>query len=314
MGSLSDRYRAALTPQQHKYVTSTLVIAGVLSLSIPLVVEGGRFLVRLRRSKQGTWNAGVTTKPPPNPHGTFNPSTTPKLDRGTRSKKSLVYRVVLTGGPCSGKTSSLQSVQEACRQAGFEPFLVPEVPTILIAGGAAYPGIEGGKRLIAFEVALLRLQLQIEDSFAAIARSLGKPTVVVSDRGSLDIAAYLMPKDWLATLAVLGLSNSDLLARYDQVVHLVTAADGAPTFYTLTNNQARTETAKDARVIDRRIKAAWAQHPHHLVVDNGTDFAGKLARVMEGILTGARAFFQVGEKDGEEDGEEKGAGMAATRH
>ena len=38
---------------------------------------------------------------------------------------------------------------------------VPEVPTILIEGGAAYPGLEGGRRLIQFEVALLRLQLQV---------------------------------------------------------------------------------------------------------------------------------------------------------
>lgn len=38
---------------------------------------------------------------------------------------------------------------------------VPEVPTILIEGGAVYPGLEGGRRLIQFEVALLRLQLQV---------------------------------------------------------------------------------------------------------------------------------------------------------
>lgn len=62
---------------------------------------------------------------------------------------------------------------------------VPEVPTILIDGGCAYPGLEGGRRLIQFEVALLRLQLQMEESFAAIARSLGRPAVVISDRGAL---------------------------------------------------------------------------------------------------------------------------------
>lgn len=47
----------------------------------------------------------------------------------------------------------------------------------------------------------------------------------------------------------------------------------------------------DARVLDRRIKAAWAPHPQHLVIDNATDFAGKLARANEAILAAARAFF-----------------------
>lgn len=38
--------------------------------------------------------------------------------------------------------------------------VVPEVPTILIDGGAHYPGLEGGYRLIEFEIALLRLQVR----------------------------------------------------------------------------------------------------------------------------------------------------------
>ena len=144
------------------------------------------------------------------------------------------YRVVLTGGPCSGKTSSLAHVRAACKQAGYDCLVVPEVPTILMEGGATYPGLEGGHRLIAFEAALIRLQLQMEESFLTIARSLGKPTVILMDRGSVDICAYLMPKDWLATLGALGgLTTADLLVRYDQVIHLVTAADGAPSFYTL---------------------------------------------------------------------------------
>ena len=36
-------------------------------------------------------------------------------------------------------------------------------------------------------------------------------------------------------------------ARYDAVFHLVTAANGAERFYTLENNQARSETPQQAR-------------------------------------------------------------------
>lgn len=55
-------------------------------------------------------------------------------------------------------------------------------------------------------------------------------------------------------------------------------------------------------MLDRRIKAAWAGHPQHLVIDNTTDFAGKLARTDEAIFAAARAFF------GAEEGEGLGGG------
>lgn len=152
----------------------------------------------------------------------------------TRRAPSKIYRVVVSGGPCSGKTSSLTHLRDACKHAGYEVLVVPEVPTLLMQGGALYPGLDGGPRLVAFEVALIQLQIQMEESFAMIARSTDQPTVILHDRGSLDVAAYLMPSDWLAILSALGgLSTIDLASRYHQVVHLVTAADGAPSFYTL---------------------------------------------------------------------------------
>lgn len=40
--------------------------------------------------------------------------------------------------------------------------------------------------------------------------------------------------------------------RYDAIVHLVTAADGADRFYTLANNSTRTESAEQAIAMDRR--------------------------------------------------------------
>lgn len=238
-----ERYHAS--PHQQS-INTALMLAGILSISMPLVVEGVQFILRLRRRK-GKRGSGwvsclgslVSSKGsnPPRAVLPFPNPLSPTLDQDTTSFQTStneVYRVVLTGGPCSGKTSSLAHVRAACKQAGFEALVVPEVPTILMEGGATYPGLEAGHRLIAFEAALIRLQLQIEESFVTIARSLGKPTVVLMDRGSVDICAYLMPKDWLATLSALGgLTTSDLISRYHQVIHLVTAADGAESFYQL---------------------------------------------------------------------------------
>ena len=46
-----------------------------------------------------------------------------------------------------------------------------------------------------------------------------------------------------------GLTKSKIMDRYDAVFHLVTAAKGAEEFYTLSNNQARTETIEQARIL-----------------------------------------------------------------
>lgn len=71
-------------------------------------------------------------------------------------------------------------------------------------------------------------------------------------------------------------------------------------------------------MLDRRIKAAWAAHPQHLVIDNATDFNGKLARTDEAILAAARAFFEEGDAEtgaggGGDKGQEEGEGAKALR-
>ena len=68
---------------------------------------------------------------------------------------------------------------------------------------------------------------------------------------------------------------------------MVTAADGAEEFYTLENNAARTEGVDLARMLDKWIQKAWAEHPHHHIVDNVTvkGFDKKLERLYNWIIT-----------------------------
>jgi hypothetical protein len=216
---------------------------------------------------------------------------------------AAVYRVVLTGGPCAGKTSALARFHEVLGARGYDVYTCPEVPTILMNGGAVFPGTTSGQRLLDFEAALLRMQRQLEDSFYAIASSSGRPSIIFMDRGLLDPAAYIPGgtggEQWAALLAALQASDSPqptaagapatwsvpaLLARYDQVVHLVTAAAGAEQFYTTANNAVRTETPAQARVLDAAVLTAWAAHPHHAVVGNAGAFDAKIALAAECVL------------------------------
>ena len=68
--------------------------------------------------------------------------------------------------------------------------------------------------------------------------------------------------------------------RYDQIIHLITAANGAEQFYTLDNNITRTETIEVAREIDEKCSKAWIGHPCMDVIGNCTIFEMKVTRAL----------------------------------
>ena len=92
-----------------------------------------------------------------------------------------------------------------------------------------------------------------------------------------------MEEEYQRLLREFGLTKSTIMDRYDAVFHLVTAADGAVEHYTLSNNTARTETPQEAIDCDRKLISAWCGHPHLRVIDNSTDFDGKIKRLIKEI-------------------------------
>jgi hypothetical protein len=47
---------------------------------------------------------------------------------------------------------------------------------------------------------------------------------------------------------------------------LVTAADGAQSFYSSENNKARYEDVKQAIELDKKLINAWVGHPHFSII------------------------------------------------
>lgn len=48
--------------------------------------------------------------------------------------------------------------------------------------------------------------------------------------------------------------------RYDAVLHMVTAADGAESFYETISNEARYNTAAESVEIDKKLREAYMGH------------------------------------------------------
>lgn len=48
-----------------------------------------------------------------------------------------ITKIVITGGPCAGKTTAMSWIQNAFSQMGYAVLFVPETATELISGGVA---------------------------------------------------------------------------------------------------------------------------------------------------------------------------------
>eukprot|EP01122_Echinamoeba_exundans_P015104 TRINITY_DN7035_c0_g1_i1.p1 TRINITY_DN7035_c0_g1~~TRINITY_DN7035_c0_g1_i1.p1 ORF type:complete len:509 (+),score=110.40 TRINITY_DN7035_c0_g1_i1:37-1563(+) len=200
---------------------------------------------------------------------------------GQRKGEVPVYRIVLTGGPCGGKSTALAHISDRLSSLGFRVFRVPEAATILITAIGVIPPLMNPIERSTFEGVVVKTKIALEDSFYSLAKSSGRPSVIICDRGTMDTAAYMSEEDWAAMLDEHNWNVVDLRdKRYDAVVHMVTAAIGAEKYYTTENNAARHENIEEARALDFKILNAWIGHPRVRIIDNSTDFPSKLNRAV----------------------------------
>ena len=194
-----------------------------------------------------------------------------------------LHKIVITGGPCGGKSSAQRYVKSYFEERGYTVLFVPETATELITGGVARWTC--GKN-VDHQKCQMTLQLTKEEVFEYAASTMPKEKIlIVCDRGAIDNCAYMNGEEFEETLRYIGKGAVELRDRYDAVFHLVTAADGAEAFYTTENNAARTETVEEAIALDRRLISAWCGHPHLRVIDNSTDFKGKMDRLLSEIAS-----------------------------
>ena len=192
-----------------------------------------------------------------------------------------IVKIALTGGPCGGKTGALGYLKQALTDRGVAVACVEEAASVIkkrIRNGELPADMDS----YAFHSLLFRAQLSAEnEALRQLAEAKAEKAVLLCDRGLMDSKAYVLPEDFARYSSVYG-SENRILCRDDAVFHLVTAADGAEESYV--NNAEREETPEQARERDKRTLAVWAGTPHLRVIDNRTDFPGKLRRLLDEVL------------------------------
>jgi CYTH domain-containing protein/transcriptional regulator with XRE-family HTH domain len=203
------------------------------------------------------------------------------LDVLDEKKSVKITKIVLTGGPCAGKTTALSRINRYFSDRGYTVLFVPETATEMIPNGVAPWTC---KSVYDFQLAVATLQKTKEMLFEKSAQGMNADKIlIVCDRGLLDGKAYMKDSDFRRILKDMHSTEVQERDSYDAVFHLVTAAKGKEQFYTLDNNTARNESIEEACLVDDKIIAAWTGHPHFRIIDNSTDFENKLERLLTEI-------------------------------
>lgn len=196
-------------------------------------------------------------------------------------KKKRVYKIVLTGGPCGGKTTGQSRLCTFFENLGWKVFRVPETATVLLSGGVKFSDLTE-KEAYKFQENLIRTMIQIENTYFELGNSSTQNCLIICDRGVMDASAYIAKDKWEKMLTTNNWNPIELRDnRYNQILHLVSAANGAEEFYSIEDHTCRSEGVGLARELDYKSAAAWVGHPYFDVIDNSTDFETKMNRMIE---------------------------------
>lgn len=174
-----------------------------------------------------------------------------------------IPRIVITGGPCSGKSSMMRMFKAEFSDIQF----VPEVATLLVTQVGITPGTTP-EDLRRFQRTIWRTQKLLEETSAEFAASCGKRAIVF-DRGSIDNAAYLSGgiEEFQKIFDTSYLREYD---NYDLVIYL--SRPPAEVYEReKANNPARGETYEQACEVGLRTLKAWGFHQNMHIAGTSYD-------------------------------------------
>lgn len=182
--------------------------------------------------------------------------------------------VVLTGAPCSGKSTTIEHLKHARPNIQTQP----ELASLLIHSCGFTPKREDCVGL--FEKTLYSWQIATEDFSKTIAR-LDRRDALIFDRGCLDPAAFL-PGGADQFFRLVRTNESRVYNRYDRVIQLAPVSEA---LYAdkCRNNPARVHSFEEALESDQKLTAVWSNHPGYVYVPDALTWDEKLALIMAEI-------------------------------
>lgn len=179
-----------------------------------------------------------------------------------------IPRVVITGGPGSGKSGVIQALKNnplfsACH-------FVPEVPTIVFQS-VGRPGDEALYQN-RFTRSIGNIQVEFETIAEIHARNSGHLALVM-DRGLADGFAY---NDRFEQ--TMGMSRHTIHGRYSLVIYMMMPGEKLYNTHRA-NNPARIESHLEAVRLGQRTYAAWEEHPNFALIHSSSSWTKRVEQV-----------------------------------
>lgn len=181
---------------------------------------------------------------------------------------SSVTKIVLTGAPCSGKTTALKRIKSYFGARGRDVIICPEAATIAIQNGVKRDD------MYAFEAEVARLQLELEDECVKKAKD---GSVIILDRGLTDCFSYVDDAKRFSSEYV-HQDYAQTWNRYDAVIMLESV--GETDYHT---SDVRIEDYSYIKEAQERLLNVYVGHPHFRFVKSQNDFEKKLTRTIAEI-------------------------------
>jgi len=175
---------------------------------------------------------------------------------------SKVQKIILTGGPSSGKSALIERLRVIAPHLA----LVPETATVLLSGG--FPKPRTAEEVKVFQSVFPGVQDHLE---RMIALQVPQARVMIMDRVALDGYGF-WPGDLDSFLQVVNLQLEATLQAYDWVIFFEMPAEkdfGG-------NNPFRFHSYAQSLAVSARLAEIWSLHPNFIVIPTTTQFDLKL--------------------------------------
>lgn len=201
-----------------------------------------------------------------------------------------MLKIVITGGPCSGKTEIINYLVENLENRGYFVFVCKDTIKELELNGIKKDTYITDRD---FQNILLDRQIEKEHFYNTLEYFYpSDKLVILYEKGIMDIGnlidnVYIFEK----MLNERDLTFLKVYENYDCVIHLVTAANGSEKGYLWHSLDSinydktidRTISPKEAIKIDKQILDLWENHKDIVVVDNTNDFKDKKTNVLNEV-------------------------------
>lgn len=189
-------------------------------------------------------------------------------------KEKQIIKIIITGGPLSGKSTCCHQVKDYFKKIGYKVVIVPSMETILEENGFSdYNNYEE----------LLKNQIEFEKTFNNLIQTIDENKILVLyDGASLDIRSKCSKREFTTICNKLSISKEEIRNSYDAIFHLKSISKWDTKLFKKLNNNNKIDSSL-AINIDDRIIDVWIAHANYRIINCYNSIEDKAKKLIHEI-------------------------------